>query len=248
MKIKFCIPTSEQRFKKIKHVLLPTLLKNDIHPDDIYCFFAQSSSTSLVKDQDYNVNIINIDYNSIDFNAFIGIVDMGLISDYWFYLHDTCYVEDYFYKRIQKIEDFKDYDVIRATESGTCMNYGLYKNEFLYSIKNALLNYRNYDFSKDSLQRQKSLAVHHENGLCYPLKVKHFLNMNEPNNTYDISDLKFGSYSCEPVIFNYNNYGPRQYYTEDAYRILFFFKELGIYKRSANYKACNDVKEWILNL
>ena len=155
MKIKFCIPTSEQRFEKIKHVLLPTLLKNGIHPDDIYCFFMQSSDISLRKDQDYDINIVNINYNSIDFNAFIGIVDTGLVSDYWFYLHDTCYVADYFYKRIQSIEEFKDYDVIRATESGTCMNYGLYKNQFLYSIKTALLNYRNYDFSNTSLQRQK---------------------------------------------------------------------------------------------
>jgi hypothetical protein len=248
MKIKFCIPTSEQRFEKIKHVLLPTLLKNGIHPDDIYCFFMQSSDISLRKDQDYDINIVNINYNSIDFNAFIGIVDTGLVSDYWFYLHDTCYVADYFYKRIQSIEEFKDYDVIRATESGTCMNYGLYKNQFLYSIKTALLNYRNYDFSNTSLQRQKRLAVHHENGLCYPLKVKHFLNMNDPSNTYDVSNLKFGSYSNEPVILDYNNHGACQYYTDGVYRLLFFFKETGIYKRSANYKPCNDVKEWILNL
>jgi len=248
MKIKFCIPTSEQRFEKIKHVLLPTLLKNGIHPDDIYCFFMQSSDISLQKDQDYDINIVNINYNSIDFNAFIGIVDTGLVSDYWFYLHDTCYVADYFYKRIQSIEEFKDYDVIRATESGTCMNYGLYKNQFLYSIKTALLNYRNYDFSNTSLQRQKHLAVHHENGLCYPLKVKHFLNMNDPSNTYDVSNLKFGSYSNEPVILDYNNHGACQYYTDGVYRLLFFFKETGIYKRSANYKPCNDVKEWILNL
>jgi len=248
MKIKFSIPTSEQRFEKIKHVLLPTLLKNGIHPDDIYCFFMQSSDISLRKDQDYDINIVNINYNSIDFNAFIGIVDTGLVSDYWFYLHDTCYVADYFYKRIQSIEEFKDYDVIRATESGTCMNYGLYKNQFLYSIKTALLNYRNYDFSNTSLQRQKHLAVHHENGLCYPLKVKHFLNMNDPSNTYDVSNLKFGSYSNEPVILDYNNHGACQYYTDGVYRLLFFFKETGIYKRSANYKPCNDVKEWILNL
>jgi hypothetical protein len=248
MKIKFCIPTSEQRFEKVKHVLLPTLLKNGIHPDDIYCFFMQSSDISLRKDQDYDINIVNINYNSIDFNAFIGIVDTGLVSDYWFYLHDTCYVTDYFYKRIQSIEESKDYDVIRATESGTCMNYGLYKNQFLYSIKTALLNYRNYDFSNTSLQRQKHLAVHHENGLCYPLKVKHFLNMNDPSNTYDVSNLKFGSYSNEPVILDYNNHGACQYYTDGVYRLLFFFKETGIYKRSANYKPCNDVKEWILNL
>lgn len=248
MKIKFCISTSEQRFEKIKHVLLPTLLKNGIHPDDIYCFFMQSSDISLRKDQDYDINIVNINYNSIDFNAFIGIVDTGLVSDYWFYLHDTCYVADYFYKRIQSIEEFKDYDVIRATESGTCMNYGLYKNQFLYSIKTALLNYRNYDFSNTSLQRQKHLAVHYENGLCYPLKVKHFLNMNDPSNTYDVSNLKFGSYSNEPVILDYNNHGACQYYTDGVYRLLFFFKETGIYKRSANYKPCNDVKEWILNL
>ncbi len=208
----------------------------------------QSSDISLRKDQDYDINIVNINYNSIDFNAFIGIVDTGLVSDYWFYLHDTCYVADYFYKRIQSIEEFKDYDVIRATESGTCMNYGLYKNQFLYSIKTALLNYRNYDFSNTSLQRQKHLAVHHENGLCYPLKVKHFLNMNDPSNTYDVSNLKFGSYSNEPVILDYNNHGACQYYTDGVYRLLFFFKETGIYKRSANYKPCNDVKEWILNL
>ena len=90
MKIKFCISTSEQRFEKTKHVLLPTLLKNGIHPDDIYCFFMQSSDISLRKDQDYDINIVNINYNSMDFNALIGILDIGLVSDYWFYLHDTC--------------------------------------------------------------------------------------------------------------------------------------------------------------
>ena len=69
----------------------------------------QSSDISLRKDQDYDINIVNINYNSMDFNALIGIVDIGLVSDYWFYLQDTCYVADYFYERIQKIEDFKDY-------------------------------------------------------------------------------------------------------------------------------------------
>lgn len=248
MKIKFCIPTSEERFNKIKHVLLPTLLKNKIDPDDIYFFWSQSTEVSIQKDPEYNVNIVNINYNSIDFNAFIGIVDAGLTSDYWFYLHDTCYVADYFYKKIVDIENINQYDVIRATDVGTCMNYGLYKNNFLYSIKTALLNSRNYDFSESSLQNQKLLAVHHENGLCYPLKVKHFVDMYDSNNMYDVSKLKFGSYSHEPVIFDHENIGPCKYYTDDVQRILFFFKETGIYKRSANYKPCNDVEKWILKL
>jgi len=249
MKIKICISSTLDRYQKIKDILIPSLLKSGVSGEDIYFFLGACDENKHELDLNYNVNLISLTYNSIDFNAFIGIVEFDIKSDYWFYLHDTCYVTDYFYNRILNFSNITDYDIVTATNNGTCMNYGLYRNSFLHEIKQSLLNYRNYDFSFESMQYQKTKAVHHENGICDPKKLIYFTEtFGQPNFVSRVGELKFGSFSCKQVIINYNNLGPRDYFNSGIERMLFFFEDVGIFKKSANYIDGKYVKNWNLNL
>lgn len=248
MQIKIAINSTIKRFDKTKDIIIPSLIKSGVLVDDIYYFLSQSDKNQIYKDNKYNINIVEFDYNSYDFNALIAIVDLELESDYWFYLHDISYVTDYFYNKIKNFENLETFDVIQATTVGTSMNFGLYKYKFLLKLKKALLNYKNYDFSEERMQHMKFMAVHYENILFEIDKINYFLNKNNQNDIFDIKDLKISSFSDKHVIGDPFNQGPQEYYNNGVKRLLFFYEDLGIYKYGANYSDWRTVKKWITEL
>jgi len=248
MKIKIAINSTKKRFDKTKDIIIPSLIKSGVLVDDIYYFLSQSDKNIIYKDDKYNINIVEFDYNSYDFNALIAIVDLQLECDYWFYLHDISYVSDYFYDKIKNFENLETFDVIKATTVGTSMNFALYKYNFLLKLKKALLNYKNYDFSEDRIQHLKFMAVYYENALTNIDQIIDFLSRNNQNDISDIKDLKIGSFSNKCVTYDPFNKGPQEYFNNGVKRLLFFYEDLGIYKYGANYFDWRTVEKWITEL
>jgi hypothetical protein len=249
MKINFCINSTINRFDETKNIIIPTLLQNNICPNNIYYFLSGDNKISHYIDPDYNINVITLNYNSMDFNSFIGITDLNIQSDFWFYLHDTCYVADYFYKKILSIEKIHEYDAIRATNNGTSMNYGLYKYNYLLKIKKSLLNYKNFDYSEEALQKQKLKAVSFENALLYPNALKCFVDCcGNDHENIEYEKLKYFYFSDKSIIHNYNNLGPQNIFKKGNMRLLFFYEDIGIFKIGANYFDTAKTKKWILDL
>jgi hypothetical protein len=155
MKIKFAISSHIGFYNYTYPILIPSLIEAGVPHEDIYFFIGGNENYSQ-QNKD-NINIWNAPHNSIDFTGLISIIELGLESDYWFLLHDTCYVGPNFYKCIQEHNHNKDTVSLSFDLS---MNIGSYKQSYLSKRKNEILSFKNTD--DNSLQTYKQMLVKEE--------------------------------------------------------------------------------------
>lgn len=162
--------------------------------------------------------IITAPHNEFDFTALISMVELDYRADYFFLIHDTCYVEKNFYPNYLNFDPgIKTKPVTSCQRS---MSMGLYSKEFLLESKQDLLSIKNTDYTFEGLQRSKSLAVEKED----------FLFSKYPKSGY-----------CQPP----RDCGEKDFYNTGIMRKIEHYKEIDLYKIKSNWFSKN---EWTIKI
>ena len=154
MKIKFAISSHKNFWEHTYDVIVSSLLESGVPNEDIYFFIGGLDKYEKINNK---INLYLVPHNSIDFTGLISVVELGLESDYWFLLHDTCYVGPNFYKCIQEHNHTTNTISLSFDLS---MNMGSYKQSYLNKRKNDIINYKNID--DNSLQNYKHRLIRDE--------------------------------------------------------------------------------------
>lgn len=231
MEIKFLVNSHINYIGKTFDKIIPSLLESGIDPALIYVIVTQGKENKKI-DNKYNVNLYEVDHNSYDIHAtFLSVFELGLLSDYWFFLHDTCVVEKKFYQKIKEFDYSPEYDIITACGGSTTMNLANYKHSFIKKFEPTLVKEKNKDFSLEKMKIiKKDFSIHREN--MFALKEK--IDCYKGDINIDLNSIKIGSYS-NPCNKNAIQMGLFDYYGTGVLRLKLYFEDLGIYKYSANY-------------
>lgn len=161
MKIKFTISSHINSYEKTYPVLLESLLKSGVPNEDIYFFIGGFNEYSKIDNQD-GINVYGVNHNSIDFTGLISVLDLKLTADYWFLLHDTCYVGDRFYKNVISYDYKPDAFTVSLVKESATMNIGAYRMDFLNHIYGNLMSLKNQDYSQQGIINVKQMAYRTE--------------------------------------------------------------------------------------
>jgi hypothetical protein len=208
MKIKFTISSHINSYEKTYPVLVSSLLDSGVPAKDIYFFIGGSHRYSKIPNDD-GINVFETDHNSIDFTGLISVLDLNLKSDYWFLLHDTCYVGLNFYNFISNF-NHNNADVVKMYFS-ISMNIGSYKQTYLENIKPQLMEFKNQDYTSETLQYFKKLSIQKED-----------IFLNTPTNLI---------YNTSPGITE----GPIDFYKNGSSRVIEHYNDIDVHKLKSNW-------------
>lgn len=212
--IKIAINTTINYSEKTLPLLIPGIIDSGIKSEDIYVFEAGHEHRSF-----NNVNGINYfkaNQNSFDYTSFIEILDIEIYSKYWFYLHDTCVVGNKFNKYINNIPS-ADFQYVSACKD-LFGNIGLYSYDYLKSKSEFIFNFKNQDYSEDSLLELKVRCVKAEGEILRPSSYVY-----RQDDSVDINS------------FFRDWYGTGERYT-------MYLKEVDVFKNQKNYIMEKDKK------
>lgn len=208
MKIKFAISSHKLFYETTYHTLVDSLIKSGVPKEDIYFFIGGYPEYEKIEKD--GVNLYFVDHNSIDFTGIISVLDLGLKSDYWFLLHDTCYVGNNFYNKVCNF-DYKEADAVKMYFT-VSMNMGAYKQSYLESIKDSLFEFKNQNYSLESLHHYKKICVQKED--IFFNNAKNLLTYNTTPGTTE---------------------GPLDYYQNGILRVIEYYSDIDLYKIKANW-------------
>lgn len=204
MNIKFCISSNLNYYKKTYDVVVLSLIDAGVNPKDIYFFVGgETQFCKLNKD----INFFYVDHSSFEFTALISLIELNLESDYWFLLHDTCYVGKNFFNIIKTFN--YDTETLRLY-SGASSNIGAYSQNYLHLNKDKILSYKNKNYDLSSFQFLKTKLIQEE-------------------------DLFFKNSICKAYTTNIRNEGPVDFYNNGVMRIIEHYDELDFHKTKANW-------------
>ena len=208
MKIKFAISSHNLFWKTTYPIVVNSLIESSVPAEDIYFFVGGCHETKKI--EGYSVNLYHVDHNSIDFTALISVLELGLKSDYWFLLHDTCSVGANFFKAVKEFK-YDESDAVKLCPK-LSMNIGAYKQLYLESIYSDIMELKNKDHSEEAVQHYKKLAV---------LKEDFIFDRSE----------KVLVYNTTPRFYE----GPFDYYKNGIPRVISYFSDLDLFKMQANW-------------
>jgi hypothetical protein len=220
MNIKFAITSYIKFWETTIPILVPSMIKSGIKPEDIYVFVG-GFDLNLILENIYGVTIFGVNHNSIDYTGLISLVELNLKNDYWFYLHDTCYVGLEFYSKIKNFKYPQIFESIRLTD-GPCMGIGLYKWSLIERKQETILSKKNSDNSLAAALEWKKRGVFWEGEIMNgsPYYYCHDKRVDRPQDREE-----------------YNNI-----YGTNTRRVVEYFKDLDLYKVKANW-GLKDVYE-----
>jgi hypothetical protein len=209
MSIKFTISSRKIGYENTYPIIISSLLENGIPPEDIYFFVGGYDQVNkhITKE---GINFIEVDQNSIDYTGLIAVLDLNIESTYWVLLHDTCYIGPLFYDKILNY-DYQNAPAV-SLNIDLSMNIGAYSWEYLKTIQNDLMSFRNTDYSVESIQKWKILGVENEDKYLSSYRDK-----------YHYSSLP--RTQSEPIDL----------YNTGVFRIIEHFSEIDFYKLKANW-------------
>jgi len=127
-------------------------------------------NTNYVISKNENITYIHCNHNSIDFTGLITLLELYYkkTDDYYLYLHDTCKVDEQFYKKMMSI----DLHEISSIKINKCfsMNMGIYSQNIINQFGGFLLSRKNTDEMK--CMEFKATGLNCED----------FIFNNDPNN------------------------------------------------------------------
>lgn len=207
---KVIINSNVNYYEKTCIALINSLVQYGIKKEDIILMVGGYSK--IEKFYYHGVESYFLDNNSIDYTAFIGILDLNLTNniDYFFYIHDTTVLysnkfANVFYKYPVK----KQYTYSIGTFIS--MNIGYYSKESLIISKNLIISAKNIDLSQEAIYNSKVLGFEMEDAIF--------------KNNLKFSKTIFSGYSF-PIVNDTIYLGQE--------RIQENFKLLGILKYKAN--------------
>ena len=143
----------------------------------------------------------------MDFTGLISVIEMDIQSDFWFLLHDTCYVGKNFYNTVKNF-NYENVNYVALTFD-TSMNMGSYKWSYIQEKKEQILSYKN--INEDNLQTFKKRLIDNEDVFIKP-KIHSYCNDKRKTE------------------------GPFDYYQTNTLRIIEYFPNIDLYKIKANWE------------
>lgn len=201
--MKFAISSHRNYYQLTENKVVESLIKSGIEPENIYFFIGGYDGDYQKIDGDYNR--YTCPHNSMDFTGLISVLDLNIESDYWFLLHDTCYVGDRFYEKVKNYQ-YKDKKYISLTHD-LSMNMGSYRWDYLQEKKDQILNYKNVS---EDLQYYKQVLINDEDIFFRPKEHHYNYNKRETSNAGD-------------------------YYNNGTERIIEYFPGIDLHKIKANW-------------
>lgn len=215
--MKFCITSSINFYKTTYPKIIDSLIASGVPEKDIYFFIGGYNEYREVENSS-DVRIFEVPHNSFDLTSLISVLELGIESDFWFLLHDTCFVGNNFYTFISNFEHTQE--TVSLAIDGPCMNMGAYSWEFLQRNKNEIIAHKNTDYSEEGLQSAKLRGIYTEDSFLNP-KIEYY--------------NKSPRYHTEP----------EDYYGNGAMRLVNFFDDIQLYKIQANWFM---KPKWEINL
>ncbi len=201
--MKFAISSHKDYMGLTEDKVVKSLINSGVSPEDIYFFIGGYEGEYRKLDGEYNR--YTCPHNSMDFTGLISLIELNIESDYWFLLHDTCYVGDKFYKTVTEYP-YEDKKYI-SLDNELSMNMGAYRWDYIQEKKQDIIRYKN---TSDSLQEYKSLLIMDEDIFFRP-SVHHF-NVSRRQSS-----------------------DPTDYYNNGTDRIIEYFPNIDLYKVKANW-------------
>lgn len=214
MNIKFAINSYIKFWETTIPILIPSMIKSGIDPKNIYVFVGGFDKYVSLPN-DFGVSIFGVAHNSIDYTGLISIVEFNLKNDYWFYLHDTCYVGPEFYNKIKNFNYPINFNSVSVTD-GPSMNMGMYKWSIIENNKEKILSKKNRDYSLEKTLEWKRLGVSWEDEIVGrgPFYYCHDSRVDRPQFREEFNNI----------------------YGTNTKRILEYYIDLDLYKAKANWK------------
>jgi len=145
-----------------------------------------------------------------------------MVSDYWFNIHDTCKVGKNFKKLLYNIPNNLPEKI--ALRSHPSMSIGSYKYEYLIKHRQRLLDIKNTDYSRESLQHWKQKGIGMEDYMLYKLQ-----------------DVDTFRYNPEISDSGWNIIDGEDWYQTNIKRRIEYHPTLDLYKSKSNW----EVKSWM---
>lgn len=210
--IKFAIASHKDFATSTYKKCVSSLINAGVPADDIYFIegglqvkhTATSFAQMKVPEQ---IHYYLIKEDAMDYNAFLGVLNLNLKADYWFMLHDTCWVGEGFYEAVKGLKI--DSPVVALCKEGFSMNIGLYSQGYLKAHKWFIEQFTTFP-DKATL---KKYMVATEDALLASYKKSSYLCKDLPEVT-----------------------GPTDLYGNGVPRIVVHYKEIDLYKSKANWE------------
>lgn len=208
MKIKFAISSHTSFFKVTYPIIVKSLLSSGVNNSDIYFFIGGDYDYRSIHN-DEGINLVTAGHNSFDFTGLISVLELEILSDYWFLMHDTCCVGKRFYNFVTEFE-YDQIDTVKVTPHFS-MNMGSYKQSYVNKIQKPLLQFKNTDYSINVLQSHKKKCV--------------------SNEDIFLDTENFYVYNKSKIIVE----EPTDYYNNGISRRIEHFTDIDLYKIKANW-------------
>ena len=212
--IKIAIASNKNFKEKSLPVILPSLLNAGVERDSIHVFIGGYNEYKYEIRSD--IHFYELDHNSYEYSPLIEICDKKIESEYWFLIHDTCKVGPDFKTKLFSIPNHLPDKI--AMKSTPCMSIGLYKYQYLLSVKDKLMSIKNTDYSAASMNKWKDWGVWNEDYVMF----------------------KVGSQPCiYPSHIPMESKGYDNWYNTCTDRIVEYYPSLDLYKNKANWGQTN---------
>lgn len=220
VQINICVNSTKSFSEKTIPVIVDSLLECQIDSKNIFVIEGGHEQRTIEEKDTYTHIFTN--HNSLEYTGLIDIVEYEMVSDYWFNIHDTCKVGKNFKKLLYNIPNNLPEKI--ALRSHPSMSIGSYKYEYLIKHRQRLLDIKNTDYSRESLQHWK------QKGICM-----------EDYMLYKLQDVDTFRYNPEISDSGWNIIDGEDWYQTNIKRRIEYHPTLDLYKSKSNW----EVKSWM---
>ena len=214
MRIKIAIATNINFFETTLPIVLQSLLESGIERDSIFVFNGgYSNRATKVID---GITHYELDHNSFEYGPLIEICEGYLESDYWFLMHDTCKVGPRFKDLLYNIPDHTPAKL--ALKIFPSMSIGLYRYDYLMTVRDKIISIKNTDYSIESMLRWKHWGRGNEDyilwqtepapEICNGTKTNPYGDSIDQGNWYGTETIRITEYHPSLDLYkNKSNWG-----------------------------------------
>jgi len=191
-------------------VLLKSLSDLKSNPEILICIGGFYDSVPYEIKKENNITTIKCSHNSIDWTAFITLLETNIIPDgHIFYMHDTCKVGPNFLQNINKI-NLVNVSTMSISSQTKNMNMGFYSISYLKKQRPFIIQQKNISLAR--IQEFKTKAIQTED----------YLFNKNPNHKKLLG---------VPTISE-----PTDFYGTGVLRIVKYYETIDLYKIQANWQ------------
>jgi hypothetical protein len=227
--MKYIISSNINYYKNTYLPLITSLLDSKISQEDIIMVVGGCKDTNINLENNLNINIIPVEYNSFDLTGLIYISENinNFLDSNYFLLHDTCLVGPKFKELAEKLDPGIPIQTLR---NGISLNIGMYSFQTLFENKENLCNLKYYPQNENELQQVKQIFVVHED-IIFKLYNEYCYKHNYIGTESDMIDVNI----------------LKQHFTKDIYNDYFKTLENSEIKRQMGYSSLLDFYKFQAN-